>query len=626
MCNFYDFTDAGSLRVSSTYVIEELAHTVRAPTPSAGATVRLAGPQAVAMSAVLDALPADQAEGFACYGTPFPQSEQPPVAITSIFTPADVGLPVIRRPEPGSAADSEPLDNAAEQRVRSRGELTSQLEQLLQLAPPPRDRTGYDWSSTHEALGRAVPPSFRNLVDIYGDVLFANTFRLFHPSEYPWVDLATNTSHFFDRLQPPAAGWAPDVLPAQMELNSDSLIVWGGADNGDFHAWHVTGPDPELWPVMLLSHHLRTWYRYSGTVTELVLRWLTRDLTALDIPAYWDLDQRMRDETPHCQFGPYYPDGTPLAMIVLDQPSGSDSAHRTLDDPEAVLSFDRVRVPTSSGLPPAVSAASRELTQARNMLNNIELEDAESTTPDDSDVIAAPAAEATDSEDVAERSVSARTAAWAQWGTVDDCVMGNLVNPSFMGGPQWPDFGQAFRMVRRPGEFLIASDGLSDPFGEDLLGIGDDASSRLNGFGCELFASTMDPIDGIGEVAGSWLMSLVWQISQYAAERMELAALLEELTFLSSELYNVNGPDSHADRFVNDSQRVGVLLGLEDSDAPSMVHGPLSSIRLINAKLLTRSELELVLEHGDEGREELARRFAVQGNLLTSSLDRPSVV
>lgn len=66
----------------------------------------------------------------------------------------------------------------------------------------------------------------------------------------------------------------------------------------------------------------------------------------------------------------------------------------------------------------------------------------------------------------------ARAAAYARLGTLDDDVLMPLVNPAFMGGPAWPAFRQAWRVVRRPGSTLVASDGLSDPFEDDQTPLG----------------------------------------------------------------------------------------------------------------------------------------------------------
>ena len=220
-----------------------------------------------------------------------------------------------------------------------------------------------------------------------------------------------------------------------------------------------------------------------------------------------------------------------------------------------------------------------------------------------------------DHVDLLRRTDEARHAAWSTWGAVDDDVFTHLISPMFMGGPKWPNTRQAFRAVRRPGEVLLASDGLSDPY--------DDAELARNGLEHEFYATTADPLD---QVPGSWLWDLVWQMSQFAAGHVGLAGLLDEMTLLSTELYDVGIPEAQRERFVNSDQRVAVMLGLHDSTPPSTVDGPLSRIRLVNVKLMTLDELEYVLSRNEEGRRDLAHHFAAQGRPLASSLDRPSVV
>jgi hypothetical protein len=221
-----------------------------------------------------------------------------------------------------------------------------------------------------------------------------------------------------------------------------------------------------------------------------------------------------------------------------------------------------------------------------------------------------------DHDELTRRTAEARNAAWSTWGAVDDTVFTHLLSPMFMGGPKWPNTRQAFRAVRRPGAVLLASDGLADP--DD-----DDAEPDRNGLEHEFYAITADPLD---QLPGSWLFDMVWQMSQFAAGHGGLAGLLDEMTLLSTELYNVGIPDPHRGRFVNSDERVAVMLGLHDTAPPSTVEGTLSPIRLVNVKLLTLDELEYVLANDEEGRRELARRFAAQGAPLASGLDRPSVV
>jgi hypothetical protein len=222
-----------------------------------------------------------------------------------------------------------------------------------------------------------------------------------------------------------------------------------------------------------------------------------------------------------------------------------------------------------------------------------------------------------DIDPILQTTFDRRAAAWSAWGQLDDDLLTHLVNPSLTGGPRWPAMRQAFRVARRPDAVLVASDGLSDPFDDDE---DDDA---VNGFELEFYAVSNDPTV---QIPGSWLFDLVWQMSQFAAKRGDVAELMGELGVLTTELYNVKIPEALQAKFVNASGRVGVMIGLLDQHVPDAIEGPLSSIQLLSLKLLTLDELAYCVEHGSNGREELARRFEASPSVVASSLSRASVV
>jgi hypothetical protein len=222
-----------------------------------------------------------------------------------------------------------------------------------------------------------------------------------------------------------------------------------------------------------------------------------------------------------------------------------------------------------------------------------------------------------DIEALIEETVALRAKAWGGWGEVAPETLTHLISPSLMGGPRWPAWRQGFRTAKNGKALLIASDGLSDPWDKE-------EEKEGNGFGLELYAITDDPIE---KVPGSWAWDLVWQTSQFAAKRGDLAGLLDEMGLLSTELYDVGIPKEYSDRFVNEEGRVGVLLGMYEDVIPERIDGPLSSIRLVNVKLLTLPELEMICKGGEAAREEIASRFTSDPSTsLVSSLTRPAVV
>ena len=97
---------------------------------------------------------------------------------------------------------------------------------------------------------------------------------------------------------------------------------------------------------------------------------------------------------------------------------------------------------------------------------------------------------------------------WRAVGAVEQDVVGHVISPSFLGGPDWPSTRQAYRIVRRGDSVIIATDGLSDPF--------DGAPELGNGFEMELFLETGDLAEGtrgaLGDVSPlirSWALEVM---------------------------------------------------------------------------------------------------------------------
>lgn len=197
-------------------------------------------------------------------------------------------------------------------------------------------------------------------------------------------------------------------------------------------------------------------------------------------------------------------------------------------------------------------------------------------------------------------------------GVVNPDVLAPLLNPSFMGGPMWPDLRQAWRVVRSGKNSILISDGLSDPFSDD--------EEPNTGFALEVLAETSDELPD--QVQASWLFDLVYQVSQQCAGHGSVRDLIDELHLLSleiplsDELQSVATPDETA----------GVLLGLTAPGISTEFDLPGGSVRVLTAKLLWRSELEYVATGGKAAREDLAKRFAADGTHHRSSMFRKPVI
>lgn len=228
-----------------------------------------------------------------------------------------------------------------------------------------------------------------------------------------------------------------------------------------------------------------------------------------------------------------------------------------------------------------------------------------------------------DHDSTCEATHTAVEAAWERVGAVDPMLQVPVINPMFMGAPPWPNTRQAYRRVVCEAGVLRASDGLADPFDAEMW----DEAPSINGFELEVYAigpeSPRANDDGDEQ---DWVLAIVQQLAMQAAHSMQLADIIAQHGVISMELWDVPIPAAHASRFVNEEGRVGVLLGLtHEETVPTWVDGPLSRIRLLNAKLLTLDELAMVVERGAEGRAELEEKLTAAGEVLVSSLERASV-
>jgi hypothetical protein len=217
----------------------------------------------------------------------------------------------------------------------------------------------------------------------------------------------------------------------------------------------------------------------------------------------------------------------------------------------------------------------------------------------------------TDIDALIENACAAREAAYGSWGTVDPYVLAPALNPALMGGPSWPAMRQGYRQIAKPTGFILATDGLSDPF--------DDGTGPTHGFGIELLIES-DEI--LGNAQGTWLIQAITQLAANAADHGGLRDLMVELGLLSIELSDVEVPA----KFLSPEGRVGFMLMQPGPPLPTRVEHAGGDAMLIAAKLLTAAELAHVVEFGEEGRRDLALKFSADKSHHVSSTTRASVV
>ncbi|WP_343634714.1 hypothetical protein [Fluviicola sp.] len=218
-----------------------------------------------------------------------------------------------------------------------------------------------------------------------------------------------------------------------------------------------------------------------------------------------------------------------------------------------------------------------------------------------------------------DRSAQLRSNHWKSIGNLHPDVITHLINPAFMGGPEWPSTRQAFVIVDTPSGTVLSSDGLSDPYNDFNENPDNQA---YNGVGCEFYIECDENLGDFDAIKSSWQFSVVYQAAQLAAGNPNIASIIEEHTYVSTELYHCTVPDS----FLNEHGRVGVLFGLKSNQVPAEVELSLETIRLVNVTLLTKAELDYITEKGGEARMEIARKLEALPTAGKSFLDRQSVV
>lgn len=211
---------------------------------------------------------------------------------------------------------------------------------------------------------------------------------------------------------------------------------------------------------------------------------------------------------------------------------------------------------------------------------------------------------------ILEETYSVRDNTNLQFGQEDPHVLSHLINPSFMGGPSWPDLRQSWRVYRKDGRTVVISDGLSDPFPTNE----DEDGYEEQGLGVEVYAETRDEIPE--DISGTWLFNLVHDASQQAASSGAFYNMLKQRPVFSMELYL----SKELGFKLNSEERVGVLIGVPNPNIIEHFDLPKGKGRLVSVKLLAQEELDLAISEGEEGRKKLLDKFRQNGTHHFSSI------
>lgn len=171
--------------------------------------------------------------------------------------------------------------------------MTTPLQRLVRLAPPPAAPAPADWAGAERRLGHRLPTDFKQLIDTYGDGQFDEHIRVRGPEDSPaGRGLVSMNDGYFEDLEDV---WemneeAPQEFADRAETDGrdgeedggrPTLIVWARTKDADTLNWVVRpGTAPDRWPIMVLDGDARVWERYDMTATAFLASLLAGESTS----------------------------------------------------------------------------------------------------------------------------------------------------------------------------------------------------------------------------------------------------------------------------------------------------------------------------------------------------------
>ncbi|NGO80158.1 hypothetical protein G6045_31540 [Streptomyces sp. YC504] len=170
----------------------------------------------------------------------------------------------------------------------------SYAERVVELAGWTMDRTNpVDWAEVEARLGTSLPADYKQLVEVFGAGVFDDWISLDQPHQVvPWSPLGDfRTLH-----EPKAHSWGLNIewhdtldeaRAACSRTPGKILLCWASCEHAVF-CWHLTGPDPERWPVLALSEDLDTSHPMGASASECLHRLMTDPRAPYSLARHFD--------------------------------------------------------------------------------------------------------------------------------------------------------------------------------------------------------------------------------------------------------------------------------------------------------------------------------------------------
>lgn len=156
--------------------------------------------------------------------------------------------------------------------------MTQRIDLLTRLMPPhPGAGDTVDWDPVERSWGTRFPGDYKEFIARYGAGAISDYLVVIPPE-----------SRAEKGAEPAFQGMEEETLNALQfwrakapgEAGRDRVIAWGIDSSADVLCWHVTGDDPDAWPVVVWNQDDVTWREYPCGAVEFLCRVLARSSTS----------------------------------------------------------------------------------------------------------------------------------------------------------------------------------------------------------------------------------------------------------------------------------------------------------------------------------------------------------
>nr|WP_246460846.1 SMI1/KNR4 family protein [Nocardia transvalensis] len=157
------------------------------------------------------------------------------------------------------------------------GAVTSPLDRIRKLVPPPSPAPDTDWRTVERALGFPLPTDYKEFIDTYGSSRWEDYLHVMAPGcpndrydLFAWKDWQTEAMEDL---------WAVEPRPAELQEAGTRIVPWATTDNGEMLYWLIRpGKRPEEWTVMINEGRGPQWEHIPHSCTQFLAAALAGDL------------------------------------------------------------------------------------------------------------------------------------------------------------------------------------------------------------------------------------------------------------------------------------------------------------------------------------------------------------